>query len=109
MAVSGSSNEALRGSCLFLKPASSLCGPHSQVAYPWRLQCGHNSSSKSSGKGNHSKGLIVCVSFVALLLFLVGSESIAAARGIHCSDWPGLSHVPHPCGDWQRAWQWDSY
>ena len=30
MAGSGSSNDALRASCLFLKPASSLCGPPSQ-------------------------------------------------------------------------------
>ena len=100
MAGSGSSNDALRASCLFLKPASSLCGSPSQVAYPWWWRCG--------GKGNHSKGLIVCVSFVALLLFLVGSESVVAARGIPCYDCPGLSHLPHPCGDWQRAWQWGS-
>lgn len=37
----------------------------------------------------------VCV-FCSILLFLVGSESITVARGIHCSDWLGLSHVAHP-------------
>ncbi|XP_028339527.1 uncharacterized protein [Physeter macrocephalus] len=30
-----------------------------KVAYPWWWQCGHSSSSKSSGKSNHSKDLTV--------------------------------------------------
>lgn len=49
------------------------------------------------GKSDHSKGFIVCVSLsLALLLFLIGSEPIAVARGICGCHWPGLSHVPHP-------------
>lgn len=48
---------------------------------------------------NHSKSLIVCISSVALLLFLTGSEPVAVARETRCSDGPGLSHVPHPWSD----------